>query len=910
MRPTELRCEYAVDPQGIDARRPRLSWQTPAEPCGYRQSAYQVVVAGSMAALRSGGELLWDSGRVASERSVNVPYAGRALGSGERCCWRVRTWDRQDRAGAWSEAAWFEMGLLEADDWQGAWIAAQRGVSAPLLRTEFTLAAAPARARVYLSGLGYYELRINGAKVGRQVLDPASSYYHNDLELELGARVLYASHDVTGHLRAGCNAVGVMLGNGWYAAEADVPPSPSHRKPYGERPRLLLQLEAELTEGEPVRLASGAGWKASAGPVRYNDYSHGESYDARRERAGWDTPGYDDSGWSAAQEVAAPSGALRAQPLPASEVVETLEAQRVLRPGAGVAVYDFGQNFSGWSRLRVQGKRGARVVLKHGARVYEDGSLDARSNLYDLHCTHVARQRDSYTLKGQGVEQWEPRFTLHGFRYVEVSGWPGTPRPDQVEGRVVRNAVEQVGSFNCSNELLNRIHEAAVWTFASSLQGFPQDAADRSERVGWLGDPILEDYMYNFDTAQFWAKWSDDLGDSQRPDGKLPVISPLHWRGSTFDPYGDCPVWWSSYAVIPWSLYWFYDDERVLARHAAGVGRLVDYLSTRAEDHIVGFGLGDHMEPQPDGTTSSSPRQTPPALTSTAYYYFDARVASRASEIAGRSAEARRYAALAEEIRTAFNRRFLDPGSNQYATGSQTANAVPLALGLVPEERVGAVLANLDPRDRGAPRRPSCRRGCWGTNALVNVLPRHGAAELMYRIATQTTFPSWGYMIERGATTLWESWSDLREEKLSLNMKLLGSVEKFFYRDLAGIRATAPGFREVAIAPQVVGDLEWARAQVRTVRGEIAVALAAQRRPRSRWNVTIPGNVTANVILPKLGLTQVQVTEGERRIWEPGAAVATVPGIGDIAESPDGITIRAGSGSYRLRLAGRPDRRS
>ena len=908
MRPTELRCEYAVDPLGIDARQPRLSWQTPAEPCGYRQSAYQVVVAGSVAALRTGGELLWDSGRVASERSVNVPYAGRELGSGERCCWQVRTWDRVDRAGAWSEAAWFEMGLLAADDWQGAWIAAQRGISSPLLRTEFTLAAAPARARVYLSGLGYYELRINGAKVGRQVLDPASSYYHNDLELELGSRVLYTSHDVSGHLRAGRNAVGVMLGNGWYAAEADVPPSPSHRKPYGERPRLLLQLEVEPVEGEPERLVSGTGWKASAGPVRYNDYSHGESYDARREQAGWDTPGYDDSAWSAAQEVAAPSGMLRAQPLAPCEVVETRTAQQVLRPRAGVAVYDFGQNFSGWSRLRVQGERGARVVLKHGARVYEDGSLDARSNLYDLHCTHVARQRDSYTLKGRGVEEWEPRFTLHGFRYVEVSGLPGTPQAEQVEGRVVRNAVERVGSFRCSNELLNRIHEAAVWTFASSLQGFPQDAADRSERVGWLGDPIPEDYMYNFDTAQFWTKWSDDLGDSQRPDGKLPVISPLHWRGSTFAPYGDCPVWWSHYALIPWSVYWFYDDERVLARHAVGIGKLVDYLSSRAQGHIVEFGLGDHMEPQPDGTTSSSPRHTPPALTSTAYYHFDAQVAARAAEIAGRSEEARRYGALAEEIKAAFNRRFLDPESNDYATGSQTANAVPLALGLVPEERVGAVLANLI-REIEEQHAGHLSTGMLGTNALVNVLPRHRAAELMYRIATQTTFPSWGYMIERGATTLWESWSDLREEKLSLNMKLLGSVEKFFYRDLAGIRATAPGFREVAIAPQVVGDLEWARAQVRTVRGEIAVHW---RRIENAFelDLEIPGNVTADVSLPKRGLTEVQVTEGERRIWDSGTSIATVPGIGDIAESADSIRLRTGSGSYRLRLAGRPDRRS
>ena len=548
--------------------------------------------------------------------------------------------------------------------------------------------------------------------------------------------MLYASHDVTGLLRAGRNAVGVMLGNGWYAAEADVPPSPSHRKPYGDRPRLLLQLEVELTEGEPVRLASGTGWKASAGPVRYNDYSHGESYDARRELPGWDTPGYDDSRWSAVQEVAAPSGTLRAQPLAACEVVETRAAKRILTPAAGVSVYDFGQNCSGWSRLRVRGERGSRVTLKHGARVYADGSLDARSNLYDLHCTHVARQRDSYTLKGRGVEEWEPRFTLHGFRYVEVSGYPGTPRAEHLQGRVVRNAAERVGSFRCSNELLNRIHEAAVWTFASSLQGFPQDAADRSERVGWLGDPIPEDYMYNFDTARFWSKWCDDLADSQKPDGQLPVISPLHWRGSSYDPYGNCPVWWSHYALIPWSVYWFYDDERVLAEHAAGIGKLVDYLSSRAQEHIVEFGLGDHMEPQPDGTTSSSPRHTPPALTSTAYYHFDARVAARAAEIAGRGEEARRYGALAEEIKVAFNRRFLDRGSNQYATGSQTCQRGAAGAGAGAGAAGGRGAGQPDPRHRGAPRRAPVHGDAGDQRAGERaVAPRRGGGNVPHRDA-------------------------------------------------------------------------------------------------------------------------------------------------------------------------------
>ena len=490
----------------------------------------------------------------------------------------------------------------------------------------------------------------------------------------------------------------------------------------------------------------------AGGPITYNDYCHGETYDARLEKPGWDKPGYDDSAWEQASLAEAPGGVMTAQALPPIRVMKTLKPVRTLRPNEGTYVFDFGQHFCGWCRLRLQGPGGAQVRLKHGACVYDDGTLDARSNLFDQGRTdHVARQTDTYILKGEGTEVWEPRFTLHGFRYVEIKGYPGEPGPDSLEGRVVYSSVDTTGNFTCSNALINQIHHNICWTFTSSMQGFPQDAADRSERVGWLGDPIAEDYIFNFDTACFWTKWADDLKDAQKPDGDIPVVCPLHWRRS-HDAFRKMPVWKSTYPLVVWYVYEFYDDERILTSHYDGMVKLVEFLRTKSRDHIISEGLGDHMEPQTDGTTSHRPLHTPPALTSTAYYYFDAWIVALAAKILGKSGDARDYGKLAAEIKEAFNREFLHRDTHQYASGSQTANALPLALDMVPEDRVEAVVKNLLD-DIATRHNGHLSTGLIGTNALALALPRYGAADVLYGIATQTSFPSWGYQIERGATT-------------------------------------------------------------------------------------------------------------------------------------------------------------
>ena len=1110
--PVELKCEYSVNPLGIDTPQPRFSWILESMRRGQKQSAYQVLVAGSESKLKSDAGDKWDSGKVASGKSVHVAYHGKALSSGEKCWWKVRCWDKDGKVSPWSKPGTFEMGLLKKNDWQGKWIgmgrpdtalgyiagrfgkavdlngktecirikhyaklkpkaqitisawvkpgddlgnqppgqgdnwreiyrkddgnarqllalgksgkiegvwfglgiagsytehgasaalkslkdgkwhfiaatydgssmrfyadgkeigaasvsgridtagtspayigssegrneffpggiddvrvysralsakeiqamaakstgsgpglvgwwkldgdlkngvagsggkAAGAGgalVSAPLLRKEFEITKKVRRARVYLSGLGWNELYINGRKVGDHVLDPATSYYNNDQPVKLGSRVLYVTFDVTEHLKSGRNAVGVMLGNGWYGHDGQSP----GRQPFADSPQLILQMNVDFTDGTSMSVVSDDKWKASGGPITANEICIGEHYDARLEKTGWRSPGYDDSSWPKTVPVEAPSGVLVAQTVPPVKVMQTIKPVKITKHGDGVYVYDFGQHFSGWTRLRVSGAKGTRVTLRHAGAVADKGRLDTKSQ-------RGAAQTDVYILKGEGVEVWEPRFTLHGFRYVEMTGFPATPTRTSLEGRFVYNAVETSGSFECSNPLLNRIHRNVCWTFMTSLQGIPQDAGDRSERVGWLGDTgfVCEDYIYNLDTAAFWAKWLNDIKDSQRPNGDVPVVSPLHWR----TPYTWYPCWKSTYPVIAWYLYEYYGDKRVLVEHYDGMKKLVDFLATKAREDIIPNGLGDHMEPdKARGRSSFSPRRTPGTLTSTAYYYYDSWIVARAAEIIGKADEAKRYSDLAGRIKKAFIEKFFDEKTNQFATGSQTSNAVALYLGLVPEGREQAVLKNLVD-DIMIKNDGHLSTGILGTNALEQVLGEHGRADVMYKIATRTTYPSWGYTISKGATTVWESFEDNNH---SLNMKMFGSTEKFFYKDLAGIGLAAPGFKQIAIKPRAVGDLTYARASLKTVRGLVAVDWKKGSKSFS-MRVTIPANTTARVSVPKLGLKKIAVTESRKPVWKAGKFVAGAPGIAAGSEAQNYITFDVGSGFYVFQLTG------
>ena len=890
----QLRCEYLENPSGIDVTRPRFNWIIKSNQRGQMQSAYQIIVASSADKLREDKCDKWNSGRVISSQSVNISYGGKSLASGEKCYWGVRIWDKIGRPSPWSEAAAFEMGLLHQGDWKGEWIRQSKPEStvsagpAPLFRREFEVSGDIDRAMVYMSGLGWSELYINGQKVSDHVLDPATTYYNNDQSFELGSRVLYVTHDVTDYLKHGHNAMGVMLGNGWYSYDS----THRGRQPFGDRPILLLQMNIEYTDGRVVSVAADESWKVAEGPITANEICLGEDYDARLERPGWDSPGYDDSDWDNAVLADTPSGKLVSQMIPPVKVMKTIKPVKIIQPDEGVYVYDFGQHFSGWTRLRVSGPRGTKLTIRHGGAIYDDGRLDTRNQRSET------SQTDTYVLKGEGVELWEPRFTLHGFRYAEVTGFPGTPTLENLEGRFVRNSVETSGSFTCSNPLLNQIHENVCWTFMTSLQGIPQDAAERFERVGWLGDTgfVAEDYMYNLDTAAFWAKWLDDIKDSQRPDGDVPVVSPLHWR----DIYPMWPCWKSSYPLIAWYLYQYYEDKQVLAEHYDGMKKLVEFLGTQAENYIISEGLGDHMEPDREkGDSSFRPKRTPAAITSTGYYYIDTWILTQAAQILGKSDDAKHYSNLADNIMKAFNDKFLDKNTNQYATGSQTSNAMSLHLGLVPGDRQEAVLKNLID-DIMVKNEGHLSTGILGTNALEQILGEYGRADVMYEIATKTTYPSWGYTISKGATTVWESFE---VDRCSLNMKMFGSTEKFFYRDLAGISSGAPGYKRIVIKPQVVGDLRYAEGSIETIRGLVAVDWR-KGDGSFEMEVIIPVNSEAEVNVPKIGLKNVSVTEGDQTIYKSGRFIGSSPGITSASEIGDYVTFQVGSGSYHFMLKG------
>ena len=924
------RCEYQVDPLGVDRPAPRLSWKIRAfdrslgdsdyksTARGQSQSSYRVMVSSSRRRLDAEVADKWDSGKVASDTTNGIAYQGARLTSGERCWWKVQTWDGDGRRGADSPTATFEMALLAPEDWHAAWICGRSAVSSPLLRNEINLGEPVRQARCYVSGLGYYELFVNGERIGDRVLDPATAYYHNDQPFELGSRVFYAVHDVTGSLRVGANAVGLMLGHGWFSAESDVPPSPSHREPYGDRPIGLLQLDIELRGGERLRLVTDAAWKTAAGPVLYNDYSHGETYDARLEPAGWAEPGFDDASWAPARAAAPPSGRLRAQPLPPIRVMRTVEPVSVTGGSSGVAAYDFGQNLTGWTRVRVRGDAGSKVTVRHGHGVSEDGRLDDRSNMYaypdDLeHCLaglargdegfehggegfhHGARQTDEYTLAGRSSEEWEPRFTLHGFRCAEIACDPATATVESVVARHARTSAAYAGSFHCSDPLINRIHQNVTWTFASSLQGFPQDSADRSERVGWLGDPVAGDFGFTFDTLLFWSKWLDDLADSQKASGDLPVISPLHWR-RTHDAFLMYPVWKSSYPIAAWDLFLESGDAHILSDHYDRIEAVVSFLGEQADRCLIEEGLGDHMEPQPDGTSSFAPLHTPVGLTSTAYYYRDVGILAQAAGVLGDSDRAERYSRLASDIRTAFNERYFDAESDSYATGSQASNAVPLAFGLVPAGREQAVLGNIV-EDVLVGHDGHLSTGMLGTDALVRVLPKHGRADVLLKVATNPTFPSWAEQISKGATTLWEAWEGETEPQLSYNMKLFGSIQRFFFRDLAGIRRGAPGYSTFSVEPQVAPGMRHARADVNTVRGPISAGW--RREPGAfRLDAAVPPNTRAAVRVPKLGNANPSISESGRRVWHDGRPAARRPGIAGASDEADAVCFTVGSGDY------------
>jgi len=851
--PTGLRCEYLVNPLGVDTQKPRFSWVLEHSDRGQRQSSYEILVSTHPNA--DVGDL-WASGKVDSADSNQVVYAGKALQSASTYYWKIRYWDKDSRQGSFSQVARFDTGLFSRDDWKGKWIGGKNQ-----LRREFNLAKKAVRARVYICGLGYSELRLNGHKVGRNVLDPAWTTYDK--------RALYVTYDVTGYLQPDSNAVAVMLGQGWFKANA-----------------LLVQLNIELEGGEKVEVVSNASWKGTDGPVVANSVYNGETYDARLETPGWDRPGYSEDRWVAAEVIAGPKGVLSAQMMPSIQVVDTIVPLKMASPKPGVYVYDMGQNFSGWAQLRVRGQRGTVVKLRFAEMAYDNGMIN-QENL------RGARAEDVYILKGEGEEVWEPRFTYHGFRYVGLSGYPGVPPVNAVRGRVVHTAVEPIGNFACSKPVLNSLQRIIIWGQKTNLHSIPTDCCQRDERMGWMGDAqgTAEEAIYNFDMAAFYTNFLRDIRDVQDEKGTITDTVPHIWGSRPADP-----AWGTAYPLIGWYVYQYYGDRRILEEHYDGIKKYVEFLRTRAENDLVKFSYyGDWVAVD----------RTPGDIVSSFYYYYDVKVLSEMAKVLGKEADAKTYEDLAAAIKTAFHREYFDPEIRGYANGTQTANALPLFLDLVAEKMRGAVWGSLF--DNIVYKNNShLTTGIIGTKYIMELLTNTDNSDLAYDIATQTTYPSWGYMIENGATTLWELWQLRQGPSMnSHNHPMFGSVGSWLYKALAGINLApgSAGFEKIRIAPQTVRDLRYAAGSTRTVRGDVSSSWSRDERSM-QLEVVIPVGSEAEVVIPRFNLENVVIKEGDQVVWDGQGYRAGVQGIRSVEKAQTSFLIKIGSGRYAFNLLG------
>jgi alpha-L-rhamnosidase len=876
LQAANLRCEYRHDPLGINSPNPRLSWQILSTRRGVTQAAFRILVASSESLLQADHGDLWDTGKTSSDRSIQIEYAGKALVSGQRCYWKVQVWDAIGRSSPWSKPAMWSMGLLKPADWTAQWIgpdsalfdASQKAPPpAPMLRKTFALTKPIRRATAYICGLGYYELYINGSKVGDHVLDPPVTQYDK--------RALYVTYDLGDRLNVGNNALGVVLGSSWY--NSTVPDAWGFEKAsWRALPQVRLQVEVEYQDGSVQQLVSDSSWKCGTGPLLFDQTRVGEIYDARLEKPGWATAEYDDSGWAHASLRQGIAGAMSASNVEPIKVVGTVKPIKVTEPKPGVFVFDIGQNLAGRPQLTAAAPAGTVVHMKCGELLNDDDGTVSQKNI-SQHVKSPEFQCDSYTFKGDGVETWEPTFTYHGFQYVQVDGLPGKPAADAVVAKEVRTSFDSAGSFECSNPLLNKIEKASVWSYASNFVGIPTDCPHR-EKNGWTGDAHLAAQMglEHFHAEAAYAQWILTLEDTMRADGKLPGIAPTAgWGYNRLDG----PAWESAYLLIPWQLYQQSGDTRILTSHYDGFKRWVDYYTRISKDHIVSYGLGDWAPVK---------SKTPAALTSTAFYHRDLLILAATAKLLNKDGEARQYDELAQEVRRAFNRHFYDAATGQYGGGTQTALACALYERLAEDSQRAKVAANLAENVRQTGNHIDT--GILGAKYLLRALSDTGHGDEAWALATQRTAPSWGNWIDRGATTLWEEWDGSQ----SRNHIMFGDISSWFIEYLAGIRpdATAPGYKKIIVHPLLLGDLTSARSTRECMYGTISCSWARDGGDgKLTMQVVIPANTSATVYVP---------AGTGARVLESGKPASQAEGVRSIGTDGDDMVFAVGSGQYEF----------
>ncbi len=1057
----DLRCEYRVDPVGMDKREPRLSWTLTGGKRGEGQSAYRVLVASSPRLIRSHKGDLWDSGKVMSDQTVHVVYAGRPLVSRQRVWWKVRAWDRDGRTTSWSAPASWSMGLLDPGDWQAEWISDPDAASKPspsgplngyhtqfaprseetkwvaidlgrmraidgvrlfparpydwqpdtpgflfplryrvevsddvtftngravsdqsmidqpspgtnattlhftpatgrfvrlsvdrlrrrdanqhafalaelevlsgntnvarcatvtaldsietsswaaanltdgvatsvppssvrgplpasLLRKPFSVAGSVQRATAYVTADGLYELLLNGQRVGRNLLAPEWTNYR--------LRSQYQTYDVTTLVRRGENVVAALLGEGWYAGNLMA----VGRFNYGHCPRLLLQLDIEQSDGTRQVIKSDQSWRGTIdGPITSAGIYDGERYDAGKERQGWDAPGFDDQAWKAVVAAPRDGHALVWQPNEPIQIVRELVPVRLMEPRPGVYVFDLGQNMVGWCRIEASGKTGQVVTIRHAEMLNEDGTIYT-ANL------RGAAQTDSYTPRGDGVFVFEPRFTYHGFRFVEVSGLAAPPTPRAVRGLVFHSSARSVGRFACSDSSLNKLMENIVWTQRGNLMSSPNDCPQRDERFGWMGDiqAFAQTAMFNMDLAAFCTKWLQDVRDDQSADGRFPDFAPH--PGKPDAQFSGAPAWADAGAIVPWRVWRNYADSRLLDQHFDAARRWVDHVHMTNPDLIWTKGRGNDYNDWLNGDwirQSGWPTNggsVPKPVFATAFFAHSAGLVARMAEVTGRGEEAKRYGALADQIKSVFNKAFV---AEDGRVDGDTQGGYALALGfdLLPERLRPKAAQRLVNNIHAC--QDHLSTGIQTTHRAMIELVRAGHEDLAWQLLTNRTFPSWLYMIDNGASTVWERWDGYVKGRgfqdagmNSFNHWAFGAIGEWMWRYIAGLNPddAAPGWKHFVIDPRPGGGVTWARGEYDSIRGRI-VSQWRLSRGVFTLNVTVPPNTSADIRLP---------TSDAGDVFESGKPWRKARGVSLVRSGAAEVVLRVEAGTYSFR---------
>jgi len=873
----ELICEYHTNPLGIDVLKPRLSWQIVSVEENVLQTAYEIKVTDQTAK----GKLLWTSGKVNSAQSVNVAYEGPALESMQRVFWQVRIWDNQNKASAWSAPASWEMGLLESESWKASWI--NLGLEKELagskpsqyFRKDFSAAKKIKSARVYVTSLGLYQLFLNGKKVSTDLFTPGWTSYKN--------RIQYQTYDITSMLQAK-NSIGAILGDGWYRGNIGWQ---DQRNYYGSKLALLAQLQLNYTDGTTETIVTDNSWKVSTGPIVFSDIYNGETYDARMEMPGWAAPGFDDSKWEKAsildhskKILIAPQGAV-------VKAIEEIKPVKLITTPKGETVLDMGQNMVGWVRLKVQGKKGDKVSLKFAEVLTKEGNFYI-DNLRSAKCTDV------FILKGEGEEVFEPHFTFHGFRFVQIEGLSAQLSLDQITGVVIHSDMKPTGTFTCSDPLINQLQHNIQWGQKGNFLDVPTDCPQRDERLGWTGDIQVFGMTaaYNFNVAPFFTKWLGDVAADQLPNGVIPHVIPDVLKGG-----GGSTAWADASIIVPWTNYLVYGDKRILEVQYSSMKAWVGFMTSKAGDDFLWTG-GTHFG---DWLAFATTRSDYPGATTekdliaTAYYSYSSRLLAKIAGIIGQNDDAKKYAELSGNIKKAFQKEFVTP-AGRLVSHTQTAYSLALAFDLLPEILVPKAAEFLaeDVKKMG-----HLTTGFVGTPLLCKTLSAHGYNDLAFMLLNRKDYPSWLYPVTQGATTIWERWDGQKPDGSfqdvgmnSFNHYAYGAIGEWLYRYVAGmdIDPEIPGYKHILLAPHPGGGLTNANAEFLSIYGKIKSAWKLDGNDFV-YEVTVPANTTATVTLPAAKADQVTLNAQ--------AIPATLKE--SLKQSDKSVSLNVGSGSYTFR---------